>query len=931
MGKVLEILKGQDSCLELDKLRNEINEFASLMLDDYILKTERYCKGHSLSPSNTKNFYDSVWGTIEINEGEIFVLNSPILQRLRNIKQLGLADLLYSSANHTRFSHTVGVLQTAASMWKQIERELQKKEVAPDEDTEQIVRLAAIFHDCGHMFCSHASERFFQGDVSYSRYLEIEKIRNYFKKKLQIKPSLSEIISIFIVCSDSVIRLLSVLDNGFHSLKFNNNNQDIVVEKICCLILGFPYSKKTIPFSQVICGQIDSDKLDYLKRDSHGTGVPVAVDMSRVFQKLRMVRTNQQYEMISNSQDYTSQIYKLGIAPAAINTIDQLIISRYMMFENVYFHQKVLTAEEMLRYALRKLDASTNGMLNSFLTIMQITDSVIINCNFKMSVKEIEIPHFCITDNDKYSEAAIVLSDLSKRNLFKRCIAFTSENLTNVGQFGNSFYSKVFIDRDINLQNQFLEKVIEEVNIIKNLVNTRAHFNSKTDILLIIAPDISNVSLNSNIAIADKINRDRNMVFESDSWLKSRTTRKPQNYLVSYEEDRYLVYIATEKVLFKEYGLIINDTVIYDENDEQEIIKIKKILDEKEYYNNAFALLPNDDVQRHSSKVEKLIEKWKSYERFDVEKGTRNAIDSTFLTTYIKQFYRFRKDLDDFDVFVRGCLALLENIRIVTRDDILRSLKSNLSKILKENTCNFDDIKLCNLGTFQDGGSQISYQVNEVNQLYEDLIKSTPLSVHKLEDMKPQDFKKIIVFIEDAFSSAKQILSMFETYMGVPVEERQTNELHVKELSEEMKERLKKTNIYFSFLFYNQENKEKFLCRLHELGLENVHIVSSEEFPCGYFKKDSVQDEDAYQITKRYFEEAGKLLINEKAFINGVQKSNWSDERINNSILGYNDAQQLIVFPWNTPTYTITALWLGSKSNNWHPLFQRIDKPNFNA
>ena len=129
MGKVLEVLTGRDSCAELDKLRKELNEFADLALHNYLNQIKRYCLEHSLSPNNTKNFYDSVWGTIEINEGEIFVLNSPILQRLRDIKQLGLADLLYSSANHTRFSHTLGVLQTASSMWKQIERELQKNVV----------------------------------------------------------------------------------------------------------------------------------------------------------------------------------------------------------------------------------------------------------------------------------------------------------------------------------------------------------------------------------------------------------------------------------------------------------------------------------------------------------------------------------------------------------------------------------------------------------------------------------------------------------------------------------------------------------------------------------------------------------------------------------------------------------------------------------
>lgn len=64
MGKVLEVLTGRDSCAELDKLRDELDEFANLILKDYLDQTKRYCKGHSLSPNHTKNFYDSVWGTI---------------------------------------------------------------------------------------------------------------------------------------------------------------------------------------------------------------------------------------------------------------------------------------------------------------------------------------------------------------------------------------------------------------------------------------------------------------------------------------------------------------------------------------------------------------------------------------------------------------------------------------------------------------------------------------------------------------------------------------------------------------------------------------------------------------------------------------------------------------------------------------------------
>ena len=147
--------------------------------------------------------------------------------------------------------------------------------------------------------------------------------------------------------SSSIDQLLSMVEPGLEKLDYNNGKKNEVIEKICCFILGFPYSERMLPYSQIISGQIDSDKLDYLKRDSHATGVPAAVDMSRVFQKLRVVETKKAFEMKSTSNEDMDTRYTIAIAPAAINTVDQLIISRYMMFENVYFHQKTLTAEEL--------------------------------------------------------------------------------------------------------------------------------------------------------------------------------------------------------------------------------------------------------------------------------------------------------------------------------------------------------------------------------------------------------------------------------------------------------------------------------------------------------------------------------------------------------------------------------------------------------
>lgn len=116
MGTVLNILRSD----KLKTMREQVEAFCDEGMGDYLKECRDSCRRFPLSSSNTKNFYDSVWGTIEINEGEILILDSPLLQRLRYIKQLGLANLLYASADHSRFSGTKEVLHLQARinlMW----------------------------------------------------------------------------------------------------------------------------------------------------------------------------------------------------------------------------------------------------------------------------------------------------------------------------------------------------------------------------------------------------------------------------------------------------------------------------------------------------------------------------------------------------------------------------------------------------------------------------------------------------------------------------------------------------------------------------------------------------------------------------------------------------------------------------------------------
>lgn len=925
MGSVLETIRDK----KVDWIREQVESFTRDAMQEYLENCRDYCSNMSLNPNHTKNFYDSVWGTIGINEGEILIIDSPILQRLRHIKQLGLADLLYSSADHSRFSHTLGVLQTADVMAGQIEKELKKKDVTTSAETRQIIRLAAIFHDCGHLFASHASERYYQKDRKNSLFQKIADTRLCFEANLKIeKPPLSEIISILIVNSPAVRALLDIIQKGLSSIDFSPINQDIIIEKICCMILGFPYTTGMIPFAQVISGPIDSDKLDYLKRDSHSTGVPVAVDMSRVFQKLRVVESSKSYKMIAVNDGKGKMAYKMAIAPAAINTVDQLVISRFMMYENIYYHQKTVTAEEMLRYAMHKLDSSTKEIFDDFSKVLRLTDNVVVHSDFFLSVKSV-IKDFKMIDREEFNDACRILSNLHKRRLFKRCVAFTDENLTRVACRNREFYSRVIAGEVIEEQDWFIQTVIQEVKNIKRVLNGSeypCHFNDTTEILLLITPDIAASSLHSNIAIADKKNKDRDAIFEADNWLRSRASRKPQNYLISYTEDRYIIYIAAEIVLLREYGLLINDTIIYTEEDEQYINQLKEYLDAKNYFRELYTLAPSDSIKAHEGDMQLLVEKWKSYEIFDVSTGEGINLDVTYLMMHIKQYKQFKKELGDFNTFLNGYFKMLHEMRLVSKEKIAKTLKGNLMKILNQEGCEPGAVQVCNIGNYQDSGAIIAYHVNIVNRCLGTSWVTITLE-KALESAKPG---QVIVFLEDAFCSGRQILSIFETYMGVT--ERLTNENHVEELTDDKKERLKNCRLYFSFLFYEQSNEEFFYRRLSEIGLKQVQIVAPEKFPEGYFKRaEKISDGEQmeFDTVKKYIKKAGEKLISLKACDrDGKRKPAWDDERMKKSVLGYNDAQQLIAFSWNTPTYTVTPLWMSADADNfqWVPLFPRIDK-----
>ncbi len=234
-----------------------------------------------------KIFNDPVYGFIEIPYGIIFELvDHPYFQRLRRIRQLGLTNMVYPGANHTRFQHALG----AYYLMSKAVRALRSKGVEITDAEEEAVGIAILLHDIGHGPQSHALEHsivdFSHEDLSM---LFMERLNDEFSGQLSLA------IEIF---KDA-------------------------------------YAKKFL--YQLVSGQLDMDRMDYLNRDSYFTGVIEGrIGYGRII-KMLDVRDNE-----------------LVIEEKGIYSIEQFLAARRIMYWQVYLHKTALSAELMMIQAFKR-------------------------------------------------------------------------------------------------------------------------------------------------------------------------------------------------------------------------------------------------------------------------------------------------------------------------------------------------------------------------------------------------------------------------------------------------------------------------------------------------------------------------------------------------------------------------------------------------
>ena len=276
---------------------------------------------------------DALHGYIELDDEEEAIVDRPEMQRLRRIQQLGLSSLVYPSATHTRFQHSLGVMHTAGKF---------ADSLGINGDRRKELRIAGLLHDSGHGPFSHASE-------------VVAEKNGFSHEALSCK-------------------VVDRLEDEF----------SVDAARVKKIING------ELEIGRVVAGDIDADRMDYLQRDSHATGVEYGqIDAATI---IRLAEIDSR---------------RLVFDYKGVQALESLLTARFHMLKSVYLHNACKIAEKMLERALE-----------NYVEENRVEDMM------KMDDYEAH------TELREFENNSGLYTKVSKRRLYKKALSLDSDSLS---------------------------------------------------------------------------------------------------------------------------------------------------------------------------------------------------------------------------------------------------------------------------------------------------------------------------------------------------------------------------------------------------------------------------------------------------------------------------------------------------------------------
>jgi uncharacterized protein len=484
----------------VERLHREVDEYAEEIFHDFTPNRQ------SPARAEGKIIRDPIHGFHHLDPWEVEVVDSPLLQRLRYIRQNGLAYLVYPTANHTRLDHSLGVAKVVGDVASAFAERRSEGRLFSATDVAEL-RMAALLHDVGHGIFSHLSEAIIEL-YWYEELSRVKRVAPYEGK------AAGEILSYMLVTSKTF--------REFFNEVVVRHNHDLDLDRVAGYILGTTTAPLMHAYKpDVITGPLDADKLDYLARDSYFTGIKSEADIPNIIRSLRVWG--------KRSGIGRSLVVRLSGA----NFVEQMHFARLLLFPAMYHHQKVRALECMVRGIIEVIRRTGARIKDRALRFERMTDFLRLTDDqfLTLAGREREL-------RDK-------ISRLLNRTLLRRAVHISTSVI--VSPLEQTRYSDL-VKLDMGKPRDYGEILSIREEIFNNLPSALpqevlgGRAVDVSDLWLDIprTPAVSRDVMRCYVDSGEAQPLELRKLFPIDAWLQSYAENKWTGHVFGYPNDEYL-------------------------------------------------------------------------------------------------------------------------------------------------------------------------------------------------------------------------------------------------------------------------------------------------------------------------------------------------------------------------------------------------------
>jgi len=860
--------------------------------------------------SRSKDINDPVCGTILLRPAEVLLLDSPLMQRLRRIRQLGVAHLVYPSAVHTRFEHSLGVLYQVQQLILAVNRFGRGDLIAPDQL--KLLRFTALCHDIGHGLLSHVSES------ALSNFRVTDQLRTAFqsKRRLPSPTKISEIAAYYMVRSRAFHDLLKEIARLVEDPFYGRGEMPEMISEI---IVGQVIADDSPLLQELITGPFDADKLDYMNRDAYMCGVPSVPDVHRMVQKIRAVRATLGDLPIDLQERVKAGLpayLVIGIAQSGAQALDELAVGRALLSDKIYRHQKVRAAESMVAAVVHQIGPllKPSALVLPYL----LTDDELLNVDLA-SLRRLIGKTEEESERQRVAVALDLIKRLKNRDLFVRAFAFAQrmplDPYAKDPDQHIGIASLIMEARARQPRGALVTNIANEVRKMLELLGaddaaTGLPTADLSDYIWLDPPaEEEEIPVSTRAMLIDddgRLMRYGEPYGETPGWADAYVLTRDLAYLFTVPELAPYVYLAAERVVRLEYEVRVPTSMIsYSKQDRDVVDRLRRKLADKAYYAGApYELRPEPyrltrgDVPGILHRVASAVTGYSP--PTDTPDNEPLTVDEERIRDWVRQF--------EDDGLIDSALKMVSEVRLIGR----RETTSAVDRFIREHR-EFHGASLAVLGSPKDSSAVSVYWAHDAAREFE-------LEGRSLERAITED--RPIVFVDDFIGTGWQAGGIVANWFGEEPPEN-IHEARGDELVERLRERFRSNDrVAFLFVSGKPEGSDYLTKVIQQVGLTAlVHIdVPATSLPRA-FGKHLYGSDAAEEAFLRRCRAIGLELLTEP---NIGHDASWAEKRA----LGYGNDAFLVLFPNNTPSATVTCLWRRGTVDGipWMPLFPRRQK-----